>query len=98
MRIVVDLDLIDHSKYDKCGNSTVAILTHGENAVNIPLCSKCLSELRDSIRKYDNTIFCHQCKNFVMSEYGWEYGGRCSKHNKDVDCMMHRCNDAIKRE
>ena len=97
MRIEADLDLIDHFEYDRCGNTTVAILTHGENAVTIPLCSECLSELRNSLIKYDNTIFCHQCNNFVMSDSGWKYGGRCNKHNKDVDCI-NTCEDATSKE
>lgn len=61
--------------YDNCGSTTIATLS--VNHIKIPLCRECLDELLESVEKFKNTIFCHQCDHFVMSNDGWRYGGSC---------------------
>lgn len=92
----------EYEEYDSCGNITAAILK--VDRITIPLCMECLNELNESLSKFNNTIFCYQCENFIMSEYGWNYGGSCRK-DEDVDpkeagfihCKncMDTCKDAI---
>ena len=92
--------------YDNCGNTTIVTLL--VDRIKIPLCRECLVELLESIEKFNNTIFCHNCDHFIMSEEGWRYGGSCKKKaelkgevisEKDagykycVDCM-YTCVDA----
>ena len=93
---------------DACGNTTVAEMRF--NSIRIPLCRDCLDSLRESLNIYDNTIFCHKCANFIMSEDGWNYGGSCLKTLSDktkfdpkdagyrhcVSCM-HTCRDAVSK-
>lgn len=96
--------------YDSCGNTTHAILKI--NSIKIPLCRECLDELLQSVEKFNNTIFCHQCNHFIMSNSGWRYGGSCKKQaekdgkivlekdagfNYCVDCMG-TCKEAVRRE
>lgn len=81
----------EDKEYDSCGNTTIAVLEIDQ--ITIPLCRSCLSELNESIDVFNSTIFCHQCIHFNMSSSGWHYGGRCTKHNRDRDCM-ETCNDA----
>ena len=93
----------EDEKYDTCGNTTRAILKI--DRISIPLCEYCLEELNESLSVFNNTIFCYQCKHFIMSRSGWSYGGSCNKNNdiepKDAgykncrDCM-NTCKDAIK--
>ena len=80
----------EDKEYDSCGNTTIAVFEI--NQMTIPLCRKCLEELNDSINIFNNTVFCYQCPHFKMSSSGWHYGGRCSKHNRDRDCM-ETCDD-----
>lgn len=61
----------DDKEYDSCGNKTVAVLEI--NNITIPLCEKCLSELNDDITKYNNTIFCYQCKHCMINEDGTRF-------------------------
>ena len=90
----------EDSDYDQCGSTTIAVAEFG--VIKIPLCQECLNELLASVDKFNNTIFCHECGNFIMSESGWRYGGSCKlKAQKDghvlkdteagynycVDCM-----------
>jgi hypothetical protein len=93
----------EDEKYDTCGNTTRAILKI--DRISIPLCEHCLEELNESISVFNNTIFCYQCKHFIMSRSGWSYGVSCTK-DKDIkpedagftncrDCM-NTCKDAIK--
>jgi hypothetical protein len=93
----------EDEKYDTCGNTTKAILKI--DRISIPLCEHCLEELNESLSVFNNTIFCYQCKHFIMSRSGWSYGGSCKK-DKDIkpedagftncrDCM-NTCKDAIK--
>lgn len=67
----------EDNNYDSCGNITIAVVHY--NSMTIPLCQECLDNLRESLKKYDNTIFCYKCNNFIMSESGWNYGGSCLK-------------------
>lgn len=67
----------EDEEYDICGNTTIATLS--VNHIKIPLCRKCLDELLESVEKFKNTIFCHQCDHFIMSSSGWNYGGSCKK-------------------
>lgn len=62
-------------EYDSCGNTTVAVFKI--NSVSIPLCSDCLEELKDEIKKYEESKFCSKCKHFGCSESGIRYGGSC---------------------
>lgn len=78
-------DYYDDADYDGCGNTTIASLRI--NGIRIPLCERCVKELTEELTSFNNTIFCHKCNSFTMSSSGWNYGGRCSCHNKDVDCM-----------
>lgn len=61
--------------YDSCANTTIAVLKI--NGIKIPLCGKCVESLSNSLKKFNDTIFCHMCNNFVMSKSGWRYGGTC---------------------
>lgn len=98
---IVAKDYTDED-YDSCGNTTIATLRM--NGIKIPLCSECIEELTESLDVFNNTIFCHKCEKFIMSESGWRYGGSCRKdkevESKDagyiccVDCM-DTCKDAI---
>ena len=54
--------------------------------------------------KFDNTLFCHKCDNFVMSDSGWRYGGSCKKwaasDNKeitDTNAGFDYCVDCMQR-
>jgi hypothetical protein len=73
----------EDEQYDSCGNTTVAVLKVGR--ITIPLCMTCLEELSESLSEFNNTTFCYQCKNFIMSRDGWNYGGSC---NKDGDVEL----------
>ena len=92
----------EDEKYDSCGNTTRAVLKI--DRITIPLCETCLKELNESLSEFNNTIFCYQCENFIMSHNGWNYGGSCNK-DKNIkpeeagytncrDCM-DRCRDAV---
>lgn len=98
-------------EYDSCGNTTIAVLK--VDRISIPLCRTCLNELNESLSTFNNTIFCHKCKYFIMSKYGWRYGGSCiAKAEKDgkiiseknagydycVGCMNTCENAALKQE
>lgn len=72
-------------EYDSCGNTTHAVLEVDQ--ITIPLCEKCLEELTESLNIFHSTVFCHQCKHFKMSRWGWHYGGTCEKDGFDRDCM-----------
>lgn len=67
----------EDEQYDMCGNVTMAIAR--QNGTRVALCKYCLDDLRESLKKYDETIFCYKCKNFIMSIDGWNYGGSCLK-------------------
>ena len=67
----------EDNEYDRCGNTTKAVLEL--DGINILLCDSCLNELKESMDKFDNTLFCHKCNNFIMSNSGWRYGGSCKK-------------------
>lgn len=76
--------------YDSCGNTAHAALEM--NAMTILLCSDCLEELIEAVHKFENTIFCHQCNHFKMSDSGFRYGGRCTIDGKEVDTYsMNTC-------
>lgn len=101
---MIEIKPVDYEdeKYDSCGNTTHAVL--GINKMKIPLCSDCLQELNESLKQFNNTIFCYKCSNFIMSKWGWNYGGSCKKDEdisiedagyiNCVDCM-HTCGDAV---
>jgi hypothetical protein len=74
---IVLRDYNSYEGYDACGNTTHAVLQVG--TIRIPLCEECINELTESLNKFNNTIFCYKCDNFVMSQYGFNYGGSC-KH------------------
>ena len=95
----------EDEQYDSCGNTTVAVLKI--DRITIPLCISCLEELNESLSEFNNTTFCYQCKNFIMSSSGWNYGGSCNK-DRDVrlkdagfinckDCMS-TCKDAAAKD
>ena len=95
---MIDLKVKDYyedADYDGCGHTTVASLRI--NGINIPLCEECVKELTRLLNKFNNTVFCHKCNSFTPNNAGWNYGGRCSCHNKDVDCMG-TCDDACGEE
>ena len=86
---------------DFCGSATVATLTIDK--ITIPLCMDCIDELSESLSKFNNTTFCYQCRHFIMSEYGWSYGGNCKK-DKDIKPQevgyknpMDTCKNAVLR-
>ena len=91
-----------------CGNTTVAEVHY--NNMCIPLCSECLDSLRESLKVYDDTIYCYKCANFIMSRSGWNYGGSCLKSLDDktkfdpkdagyLNCKdsMDTCDNAISK-
>lgn len=95
----------EDKEYDSCGSTTVAAIEI--NNITIPLCSECVDELNESLSKFNNTIFCHKCKHFIMSEWGWKYGGSCQKDGEIdiknagyINCVncMHTCKDAVLKE
>ena len=63
--------------YDRCGNTAVAVLEM--EGIKILLCDTCLDELNNSLNEFNNTLFCHKCNYFIMSNSGWDYGGSCKK-------------------
>ena len=67
----------EDKEYDNCGNTSISILE--VNGIKIPLCEKCVKELTESLEEFNTTIFCHKCENFIMSEYGFRYGGSCKR-------------------
>ena len=89
-------------EYDSCGNTTIAVLK--VNRITIPLCTRCLDELNESLSEFNNITFCYQCEKFIMDESGWRYGGSCRRYKdielkdagyiKHVDCMG-TCKDAV---
>ena len=94
---------------NSCGNTSIAEIHY--NGMRIPLCTECLDSLRKSLKEYDETVFCYKCKNFIMSEDGWNYGGSCLKSLDDkttfktsdaghVYCKscMDTCKDALYRK
>ena len=95
----------EDSDYDSCGSTTVAVLQ--VDCIKIPLCNECVNELNESLTKFNNTIFCHKCKHFIMSQWGSKYGGSCQKDGEIsienagyvncVDCM-HTCEDAVLKD
>ena len=95
----------EDKEFDACGGITVAVIDFGY--MDIPLCRECLDNLRQSLKQYDETIFCHLCAKFKMSPSGWKYGGSCCKDN-DVpeqhvgywNCKgcLDTCKDAIRKE
>lgn len=92
----------EDEEYDSCGNTTHAVLK--VDRITIHLCGDCLQELNESLKQFNNTIFCYKCSNFIMSRCGWNYGGSCQKDGEIsienagfdncVDCM-HTCKDAV---
>jgi hypothetical protein len=84
-------DYFEDADYDACGSTTIASLN--VNGIKIPLCERCVKELTFQLTRFNNTVFCYNCKSFTMNSSGWNYGGRCSCHNKDVDCMG-TCDEA----
>lgn len=92
----------EDEEYDSCGNTTHAVLK--VDRITVPLCGDCLQELNESLKQFNNTIFCYKCKHFIMSKWGWNYGGSCRKdenvdikdagHINCVDCM-HTCKYAV---
>lgn len=81
IRAVTDSD----REYDVCGNITIAILEHDN--VMIPLCNECIKELAESIKEFENTVFCRNCGHWHVSSSGVRYGGTCdviaAKSGKD---------------
>lgn len=67
----------DDEDYDACGSTTYAVLKI--NGIKIPLCSECVNELTESLTKFNNTVFCHKCKHYIMNQYGLKYDGTCKK-------------------
>ena len=105
---MIEINAVDdyyNEEYDACGNTTIAVLK--VNHINIPLCNECVNDLNESLSEFNNTIFCHKCAHFIMSESGWRYGGSCRKdkeiESKDagyincVDCM-YTCKDAVLKQ
>lgn len=85
----------EDEKYDSCGNTTRAILK--VDRISIPLCETCLEELNSSLTEFNNTTFCYQCKHFIMSKSGWNYGGSCRK-DRDIelkDAGYIHCRDCM---
>lgn len=66
--------------YDSCGNEAMAVLSI--NNTKIPLCSDCINELTEKLKKFNETIFCYKCEEFVMSNSGWRYGGSCKRQQR----------------
>lgn len=91
---------VDMEEYDTCGNTCVAILE--VNRMRIPMCDDCMEDLKSAIEKYYNTVFCHQCKHSIMSEYGFKYGCSCKlkaakdgKELKESDAGYSYCVDSM---
>ena len=92
----------EDEEYDSCGNTTVAVLK--VNRITIPLCMQCINDLNESLLEFNNTTFCYQCENFIMSKSGWRYGGSCRK-DEDIELKdagfinfkgcMSTCKDAV---
>ena len=109
---MIEITPVDYGdeEYDSCGNTTLAVLK--VNSIKIPLCESCIKELMQSIEELNNTVFCYKCKNFIMSDSGFNYGGSCKlraqKDGKEISekdagylyCVecMHTCKDAILKE
>ena len=71
IRAVTDCD----KEYDACGNITIAVLEHDN--VMILLCDECMKELVESIKEFENTVFCRNCGHWHVSNSGIRYGGTC---------------------
>lgn len=76
--------------YDGYGNTAIAVLE--VNGVSIPLSQDSVDELRESLNEFDNTIFCHKCNNFIMSQYGWNYGGSCQHQANEGGVLITKEN------
>lgn len=73
----------DDPDYDNCGSTTLAVLRLDN--ITIPLCEECVNDLIRDIEEYKNTIFCHQCDEFIMSSSGFHYGGSCKCQAREKD-------------
>ena len=71
IRAVTDSD----REFDVCGNITIAVLEHDN--VMILLCNECIKELAESIKEFENTVFCRNCGHWHVSNSGIRYGGTC---------------------
>ena len=71
IRAVTDCD----KEYDACGNITIAVLEHDN--VMILLCNECMKELSESIKEFEDTVFCRNCGHWHVSNSGIRYGGTC---------------------
>ena len=94
---------------DSCGNTVIAEIHY--NGMRIPLCEDCLNSLRESLKSYDETIFCYKCADFIMSNDGWNYGGTCLRSIEDRESFdpknagyveytycMGSCEHAVKKD
>lgn len=95
----------EDEQFDGCGNTTHAVLK--VNGIKIPLCDTCIEELTESLAKFNNTVFCHKCEKFIMSPYGWNYGGSCTKDGEIkpenvgyINCKscMDTCKEAVPKD
>lgn len=76
----------EDEEYDSCGNTTYAVLkVHG---ISIPMCSDCLDELSQSMKTFNDTVFCHKCRHFLMSEHGFRYGGSCINRADEAGTVL----------
>ena len=94
------INIDDNHEYDDCYNTVVAILEVGK--IQIPLCMNCVNDLIQDVEKFNNTIFCYKCKEFIMSKSGWRYGGSCKLNARndnfeltEKDAGYNYCKDCM---
>ena len=80
----------EDAEYDNCSRTAIAVLSVG--SVTIPLCSECIEALSDSLREFNETVFCHKCVHYEPSRWGWRYDGKCKKTGYDA-APMDTCGD-----
>ena len=86
----------EDSDYDMCNALTIAVLKM--NGMKIALCEECVKDLTESLTKFNNIIFCHQCQHFqIINNSGFLYDQRCIKLDRDVP-FMHTCSLAMLKQ
>jgi len=65
----------DSPETDGCYSMTYAVLK--VNGIVIPLCEDCLRDLEEELKNYRSKIHCYECKHYVCSNSGLQYGGSC---------------------
>lgn len=94
---MITLECIEADDSSYCGVCS----THYDNVAKIRinsgliicLCEKCLNQFLESVKEFNDTIFCNKCKYFKENKSGKTYSGKCSLFNRDSN-YMDMCSKA----